>query len=456
MDINAQTLVLIDNSLSVSKVNREITKLTLKYLFTHSPEGRAYCFAPFAHELDYAESYTTDYIGLEDMAGRLEYTDKDVSITDTLTGILEKWQEGDYACRNILIITDGKQEAPIRYRDEELYYMLNNTSYPVYALLLEQEENDNARMDLSAICRISGGRLFSTEFEGSEAEVERQLSEQILAEMEAYEKANWAVYEETEDTLTSDDTDDGISGDENKDSDENEGSAEEELITESIMNDEALSDPYDEEIIYREETKDIFSDPLSMGIIGGSLFLAICACFLSWCFVIRRKKKNRDEEEALRRRIEEKMNEQMAKAEAAGGYRDAGDLGTDKDCRTVSLVRRQESLKSENATRLLNDEMGSVNLSFEDASDPSKYIRRTLSGRMRLGRSASLCDLVFDYDDSVSAAHCEITQSEGGVFVRDLNSSNGTYINGQKIYSLSELKDGDMLKLGLLSLIVRF
>ena len=90
------------------------------------------------------------------------------------------------------------------------------------------------------------------------------------------------------------------------------------------------------------------------------------------------------------------------------------------------------------------------------AANPSKYFRRTVTSKLRLGRLENACDLAFDYDDSVSSVHCEIIYKDGRVFVKDLDSSNGTFVNGQKIYTLCALTDGDMLKLGLLSLIVRF
>ncbi|MCU0782728.1 MAG: FHA domain-containing protein [Verrucomicrobia bacterium] len=50
-------------------------------------------------------------------------------------------------------------------------------------------------------------------------------------------------------------------------------------------------------------------------------------------------------------------------------------------------------------------------------------------------------------DPSVSSHHCEILLRGGDVVVRDLNSTNGTYINGEKITE-AVLKPGQMLRLG--------
>lgn len=47
----------------------------------------------------------------------------------------------------------------------------------------------------------------------------------------------------------------------------------------------------------------------------------------------------------------------------------------------------------------------------------------------------------------VSRQHCELAQEKGKVTVKDLGSSNGTYVNGKRVAE-SELKPGDYLKVG--------
>ena len=50
--------------------------------------------------------------------------------------------------------------------------------------------------------------------------------------------------------------------------------------------------------------------------------------------------------------------------------------------------------------------------------------------------------------DLVSRRHCAIVIAKGSVTVRDFNSRNGTYVNGQRIEAERELKTGDHLKVG--------
>src|SRR3954465_11888518 len=50
-------------------------------------------------------------------------------------------------------------------------------------------------------------------------------------------------------------------------------------------------------------------------------------------------------------------------------------------------------------------------------------------------------------EPSVSSHHCEVLLNGNDVVIKDLNSTNGTFINGDKI-SESKLKPGQVLRLG--------
>jgi len=52
------------------------------------------------------------------------------------------------------------------------------------------------------------------------------------------------------------------------------------------------------------------------------------------------------------------------------------------------------------------------------------------------------------HSDLVSRHHCVIMVEEGFVAVRDFNSKNGTFVNGDKIAGEAEIKSGDHLKVG--------
>ena len=66
-----------------------------------------------------------------------------------------------------------------------------------------------------------------------------------------------------------------------------------------------------------------------------------------------------------------------------------------------------------------------------------------------LGRSSSCDHQVFH--PMVSRKHCELKREKGRVRIEDLHSSNGTYINGQRVKEEVTLRDGDEINLGCVS-----
>lgn len=64
---------------------------------------------------------------------------------------------------------------------------------------------------------------------------------------------------------------------------------------------------------------------------------------------------------------------------------------------------------------------------------------------MVIGRSPD-CNIQLE-DDCVSRMHCRVIAGRDGVVVSDLNSTNGTYLNGSAV-AARPLKDGDKIKVG--------
>jgi hypothetical protein len=80
---------------------------------------------------------------------------------------------------------------------------------------------------------------------------------------------------------------------------------------------------------------------------------------------------------------------------------------------------------------------------------PAGLLATAAGGRLLLGRSPS-CQLVFA-DDTVSRRHAELRHLEGRWMLRDLGSSNGTWVNGRRVME-AEVAPGDELQLGGLAL----
>jgi predicted component of type VI protein secretion system len=69
-----------------------------------------------------------------------------------------------------------------------------------------------------------------------------------------------------------------------------------------------------------------------------------------------------------------------------------------------------------------------------------------LNREIIIGRSSDL-DMVL-VEDMVSRRHAKISSSENEVFIQDLGSTNGTFVNGEKIAGRARLSEGDRILLG--------
>jgi hypothetical protein len=75
------------------------------------------------------------------------------------------------------------------------------------------------------------------------------------------------------------------------------------------------------------------------------------------------------------------------------------------------------------------------------------------SAPVTLGRGGQN-DLVLDGDEFASARHARIEVRRDGVWVQDLDSTNGTYVNGSRVVGAQRLDPGDVLRVGETDLVV--
>ncbi len=70
-----------------------------------------------------------------------------------------------------------------------------------------------------------------------------------------------------------------------------------------------------------------------------------------------------------------------------------------------------------------------------------------LEDELTIGRSPG-CGVPTTYDVFSSTLHARLYRRGGQLWVEDLNSTNGTYVNSERITQATKLAKGDLLQVG--------
>ena len=97
----------------------------------------------------------------------------------------------------------------------------------------------------------------------------------------------------------------------------------------------------------------------------------------------------------------------------------------------------------------LRAEHGSKRARFVVLAGPGLRAGSTIEvgGRSTAGRDHE-SEIRLDGDEFASARHARIDPRVDGVWVEDLGSTNGTFVNGERITSARRLQQGDVVRVG--------
>lgn len=91
-------------------------------------------------------------------------------------------------------------------------------------------------------------------------------------------------------------------------------------------------------------------------------------------------------------------------------------------------------------------------LKTEEGADPALTFR-ILPGNIRTIGRATGANFIVDAH-LVSRVHCQLTAGAADLEVKDLDSTNGTFVNGERIQGTARLTPGDRLGVGQVQLAV--
>lgn len=416
-DIPVETWLLVDNSLSISQADRTKIKQLLTDLVAGRAPGERFSLCTFSTQLDVIIKDSQSYADLKSQIDGMTHVEHYAYLTDALAEILdaEEQREGQEYAR-IVVISDGVDINPEGLTQDELNLRLRERNIPVYTFGCKRNGNEQELKALYALSRLTNAKNWVLTDMEDTLSVAQELSSTelpICAAVTIPEKLRDGAQRGVQITFS-----DGAVA---------------EISAVMPFGDLAEETPEPAPTPQPEMPRPTAATPspepkpgtFPIRKILPFLLAAVCvaAVAVGTIFLLRRKKE--------RERIKPVTDVQFTSTVT-------DILGTNEsEDRTVVLVN--------NDRRLM--------LSLTDKNNPSRHFEAPLRDKVSIGRASSN-HIVLDYEKSVSGSHCEIFLDGISFRVRDLDSRNGTYVDGIRVVGAAEISNGSTIKLGRLELAV--
>lgn len=408
LETPVETIILIDNSLSIQKNLRPIIKELLNDLIANRLAGEQYTIATISDQVNYLCSGESDYATLKSLIDNLEFKDQQTQLTDGLYQTLETLEQSEKGVfRRLLMIADGVDNKQIGYTQSELSALIQEAGYPIYTVgctnnsAAATEELQN----FFALSRLTSGSSYYL------PEVQNTMD--IVSGVTAWNNSVQLKVQLPQEVC------DGMT----KVLRISDSAGGDEYITELKMplakpqEPEEPPEPVPEPVPEQEPVAEP-ERPFPWGLLAA--FALAAAAGTAFFFLLRKKKREE--------RIEE-----------------APDVAPPAETPEATEILSQGGAHEQ--TEGLWNSLSNVKLVFQDLDRPSHRVEVTLNGEVLVGRDASVCQVVLT-EPSVARRQCRIFQQGSWIMISNLSQSNITKVDGQAVTEDRELPSGSTLRMG--------
>lgn len=407
-DISIHTIIMMDNSLSISESNRENIKNILREYVQELPENEKVSLAVFGEDIQFLTEKSQDAEEMVRLIDEIEFHNQDTYLTDYLLQTVEKIED-DPEYTRFIIISDGVDNKEIGITKEELTFKLKDTPRPVYTIGHIYNDNSSELKNMFALSRVTGGKeLLIEDYEDVSLIVDEIHDFRNIYSVRMDIPEN-VMDGESRHILINIHTDEGDI--------EVTGQAimpfstinEEPEIEETPTPAPPTPTPTLEPVPTPVSTPIPVVEQKSTGI-GIDKIAGIAVLVIAGVTLILYQKKNRGS------KIEKPAPAPEPEPEPDGSN-------------TVILD-------------------GRYLLVLRDRSNPERIFRYPLDNPVIVGRNNDMVQIPVDYNLTVSGQHCEFYKRNNRFFIRDLNSANHTYLDERMINGESEIISGNIVRLG--------
>lgn len=429
-NVNIDTLIMIDNSLSISEKNREKQKEVLKNIVRNHQEHERFSVVTFAEKITSEINFSEDYEGHLKAIENIGYVDQDTYIIDAIYEAVEKiMDERGNNYKRIVIISDGVDDNKTGFTKDELIRLLEKKRCPIHSVASLWKKSEGGVENMFEISRTTNSKYFLLDDYENVEEISQQLTDDYKAYaisctlpegvMDGGKKQVKAMLK-------------NVNG---------ETEVEAEIVMPFIqINGKQKVSPSpkplktSKEDKEKQDTNDLYIKYI-FACIGGIAVVGSVSITVT-LFLLKKKKKQEISFEYLK----EKSSSYISEEEEDGDE-------------TILIPRKKQ--EDEDETVIMWKDNRTVVLKITNVNKPEQVLTRALMGELILGRKRE-CDLTFDQEKTVSGTHCKLSLENGKVYVEDLGSSNKTWINCREVLQREEVHSGDQIKMGALELRIDF
>lgn len=431
-----KTLIMLDNSLSIPKAERKHILEMIQHIVSERMENEEMAVAVFHEGIEYLTDYTSDDQALADAASRIEFQSSNTYLTDVLYELLsaQAAENEEEAFRRMIVISDGMDNKSIGYTKDELYALLREHAIPIYTVgaQTKKKDNNNQLENMFAISRMTNAESF------------------LLRETEDFQEIYEAVSQDQEIVrITVRPPEELLDGSRKTIKvmlDSGESISSEAVMPQKVK--DVVPETDQKETAGQTDNTELEEGTEEQESAGNGhpamLLIPVCLLAAAAVWLITKKQKKHKKHKKLQ---DMPAGPEDEKTDLIEDHLLDNDELTD-DERTV-LMDETEVMDDENTVVMWDtDDERSYNLILTDVRIPARSFQAPLQNSVVIGRKQGMCNIVIDQDMSISGQHCKIMQRDGRFYILDLQSSNGTYVDGCRILSETEILPSEVIKMG--------